>query len=296
MPPPDGTLPTMNPQMTAAERFSANLDAASEQQSRIRDPRPSGDVWGGAQARRFRFDPLRVMDANLQIIASYLQPDDVLVDVGGGAGRVCLPLALRCREVINVDCSPGMGTEFTASAAEASIKNARLIQEDWLQAEGVQGDMVFTADVIYFVRDIVEFVRRLEAAARRRVIIAIWSEPPPYRNAELFRLIYGEDQAPVSGQPELLAALWEMGILPDVRVLPEIPWWEVEFPKTKDASIQKVLDGSWLDPADHERARNAIESRFDDLFAASPAGYRPLWRKPMREVLVTWEPGTAVDA
>lgn len=283
----------MNPQMNAAERFSANLDAASEQQSRIRDVRPRGDVWGGAQARRFRFDPLRVMDANLQVIASYVQQDDVLVDVGGGAGRVCLPLALRCRKVINVDRSPGMGTEFTASAAEAGINNARLIQEDWLQAEGVQGDVVFTADVIYFVRDIVEFVRRLEAAARRRVIIAIWSDPPPYRNAELFRLIYGEDQAPVSGQPELLAVLWEMGILPDVRVLPEIPWWETELPKTKDASIQMILEGSWLDPADQERARNAIEPRFEDLFAASPYGYRPLWRKPMREVLVTWEPDTA---
>ena len=280
----------MNPPMTAADRFPANLDAASEQQSRLRGPRPKGDVWGGAQARRFRFDPLRVLDANLQVIASYLQPDDVLVDVGGGAGRVCLPMALRCREVIDVDRSPGMGIEFTASAAEAGINNARLIQEDWLHAEGVQGDVVFTSDVIYFVRDIIEFVRRLEAAARRRVIIAIWSEPPPYRNAELFRLIYGEEQAPVSGQAELLAALWEMGILPDVRVLPEIPWWETELPKTKGRSIQMILEGSWLDPADHERARNAIDPRFEELYASSPEGYRPLWRKPMREVLVTWEP------
>ena len=94
----------------------------------------------------------------------------------------------------------------------------------------------------------------------------------------------------VSGQAELLAALWEMGILPDVRVLPEVPWWETELPKTKDDSIQKILDGSWLDPADHERARNAIEPRFEELYVASPEGYRPLWRKPMREVLVTWEP------
>ncbi|MBQ10350.1 MAG: hypothetical protein CMJ45_02235 [Planctomyces sp.] len=283
----------MNTQMPAAERFASNLNAASEQQSRIREARPKGDMWGGTQARRFRFDPHRVLDANLQVISSYLQQDDVFVDVGGGAGRVCLPLASRCRQVINVDRSPGMGSEFNASADEAGINNAQLIQEDWLNAENVQGDVVFTSDVIYFVRDIFEFVRRLEAAAQRRVIIAVWSEPPPYRNAELFRLIYGEDQAPISGQAEMLAALWEMGILPDVKVLPEIPWWETEFPKTKEESIQVILAGSWLDPSDHQRARSTIEPRFDDLFDASPEGYQPRWRKPMKEVLITWEPDHA---
>ena len=60
------------------------------------------------------------------------------------------------------------------------------------------------------------------------------------------------------------------------------------LPKTKDASIEMVLEGSWLDAADHERARNAIEPRFD-LFADNPEGYRPLWREPIKELLITGE-------
>ena len=81
-------------------------------------------------AQRFRYDPHRSLDANLQVVASYVQPDDVLIDVGGGAGRVSLPLALRCRQVINVDSSPGMLAEFEVCAAEAGITNAYSVLAD----------------------------------------------------------------------------------------------------------------------------------------------------------------------
>ncbi|GIS95094.1 MAG: hypothetical protein CM1200mP22_23310 [Dehalococcoidia bacterium] len=38
------------------------------------------------------------------------------------------------------------------------------------------------ANVTYFVRDIEKFVNKLEAAARRRVIITIWSIANPMQN------------------------------------------------------------------------------------------------------------------
>ena len=68
-------------------------------------------------AQIFRMDP----DRDLEVIASYLRPDDVFIDVGGGAGRVCLPLAQRYREVVMVEPSPGMGAEFDAIRKEAGI-------------------------------------------------------------------------------------------------------------------------------------------------------------------------------
>ncbi len=277
--------------MNAADRFAAYIDGVEEQERRVFGSRPSGDIWIGRLARLFRFDPHRRLTPNLEAVAGYLRPDDVFLEVGGGAGRVGLPMALRCREVVNVDRSPGMGAEFTGSASEAGITNARLVQSDWLDVEGVEGDVIFTADVTYFVRDIARFVKKMEAAARRRVIIAIWSIPPPHRDGRIFRLVYGEDQAPVSGHADLLAVLWEMGILPDVRVLPELPWWEVDLPRTKEAAVQMALQSSWLDPSDHLRAGTVISTYVDELFARTPEGYRPLWRQPMKEMLITWETG-----
>ena len=91
-----------------------------------------------------------------------MQPEDTVVDAGGGAGRVSLPLALRCQELINVDPSPGMKAEFEAAATEAGIDNALFIQSDWLEATELAGDLVITSNVTYFVRDIVTFVRKMD--------------------------------------------------------------------------------------------------------------------------------------
>jgi hypothetical protein len=285
----------MKSPMSAVEMFAAYIDGVEEQERRLFGSLPQGDIWTGRLARLFRFDPHRRLTPNLEVVAQYLKPQDVFLEVGGGAGRVGLPMALRCREVINVDRSPGMGAEFTASAAEAGIGNARLIQADWLDVRGVEGDVVFTADVTYFVRDIVRFVRKMEAAARRRVIITIWSVPPPHRDGRIFRLVYGEDQARVAGHADLLAALWEMSILPDVRVLSEPPWWETELPRTREAAVQMALQDWWLDPSDRLRAGGIIETCFDELFQPGPNGYLLLWREPMKELLITWETGAGLE-
>ena len=99
---------------SAADHYAAMLEVVDEQQLRLFGPRPA-DIWTGQSAAQFRFDPHRVLDANLELVASYIQPSDVFVDVGGGAGRISLPYALRCREVLTVEPSEGMAAEYEAS-------------------------------------------------------------------------------------------------------------------------------------------------------------------------------------
>jgi SAM-dependent methyltransferase len=276
---------------TAAERYAELCDAVWEQWGRLFGP-PAADIWDGPAAAQFRFDPHRELDANLEILASYVGPEDVVVDVGGGAGRVSLPLALRCREVVTVEPSPGMAAEYQSLAQESRITNARLLPQDWMETEGVEGAVVLTCDVTYFVRDIVPFIEKMQAAARRRVMITVWSEPPPNRGADLVRRIYGEPQAPMPGHRELLPVLWDMGILPDVRVLPEPSWWEDWRYPTREEAIEATLFPSRSGEAGRERARRVLEEQFDELFAPdNDGGYRVLWRQPMRELLITWETG-----
>jgi len=277
--------------MSAADKYAAMVNAVNAQQARLQGARAGEDYWSGPVARDFRFDPLRDLDANLAVIASYVEPWDVLLDIGGGAGRVSLALARRCRDVINVEPSPGMRQEFLESAAEAGITNARLVHARWPEAEGVQGDVTFSADVTYFVADIVPFIQGLEDASRRRVILNLWSQPPPNRRAQTFELVYGEGQEPSPGHTHLLPVLWEMGILPDIHVMPLLPWWERHDISTRDESVEAALYGSWLRPEDRDRARGVIESHFDELFSTTAQGFRPLWLPGMRELLITWEPG-----
>ena len=275
--------------MKAAEVYADRISAVSAQRRRLHEGERLDDSWGGAMARRFRFDPLRQLGANLEAIASYVQPEDTVIDVGGGAGRVSLPLALRCQEMINVDPSQGMKTEFEASATEAAITNARFIQSDWLEASELAGELVVTCNVTYFVSDIGTFIKKMEATAKRRVVMTVWSVPPPNQSAPIFRLVYGEEQEASPGHRELLPVLWEMGILPDVRVLSE-PFLD-GLPQTREAAVQEATRGQWLSPSHHEVATAIIQEHFGQLYEETTEGYRPLWRPEVREILITWEPG-----
>ncbi len=275
--------------MTAADQFAIRLDAVAEQQSRLFGAAASEDPWTRRLARLFRFDPHRTLEPNLEFIATYVQPEDVLVDAGGGAGRVSLPLALRCREAIVVDPSPAMGVEFDDSRIQARIANARRIQADWMDVESVVGDVVFSADVTYFVRDIVPFIEKLESSARRRVMITLWSVAPPNSEATLFELFYGEEMAPVPGFRELLAVLWEMGRLPDLLTLPASPWWEVSTLQTKEEAVEHVIESGWVREEDIEAAKEVVSLNFDQLFTVVNEGFRPRWRQPSRELLITWD-------
>lgn len=275
--------------MTPSETYAARLDAVNAQNSRIFGPSTSADPWAGPAARQFRFDPRRKLDRNLNIIASYLRSDDVVVDVGGGAGRVCLPFALRCQKVVNVEPSPGMAEEFDSLVQLAGITNASLSAVSLSEAKGIQGDISFAADVTYFIRDIATFIRQIEAAATRRVMITIWSEPPPNRRSKLFELLYGEQQEEYPGHRQLLPVLWGMGILPDIQVMPESPWWENETPQTKEEAVRMILEDRLFRAADPIIGRKLVESNFNELFAPSQAGFWPQWRSSMQELLITWE-------
>ena len=278
--------------MTPADSYAAMADAVEAQRARILG-NPPADRWSGPRARGFRQDPRRSLDPNLAAIASYIQPDDVLVDVGGGAGRYGLPLALRCRELVNVEPSPGMAAEYEASAAEAGIHNAKLVRADWLAANGIVGDVTMVCHVTYFVRDIVPFVHKLVEASRRRVIIDVVSVPPPNQTARLFELVFGEPLALRPGYRELLPVLWEMGVLPDVRILPTHFGRNAAVPKTREQAVEQAvcaLDGHGL-----PHVRGAVEARFAQLFKHTDEGFEPTYRQRdgAAELLITWEPSPA---
>lgn len=269
----------------AAARYAAMVDAAAQQGRELRGEEKPTDRWDRS-APSFRFDPRRALDANLAVVASYVEPGDVIIEVGGGAGRVGLPLALRCARLINVEPSAGMREQFRASAEAAGIANVEVVPTTWAEAPEMGADLVISEDVTYFVRDIVPFLARLNAAARRRVMLWIWAVPPPNRHARLFEAVYGMGKAPVPGHRDLLAVLWEMGLLPDVRMLPEAFTWPESLPRTRAEAVKFALEQLGASPS--ATANEPIEGRFEELFARDADVYRPLWRPLAQGMLITW--------
>jgi len=271
--------------------------AYDAQRARVLGHGQDTDLWTGRSAARFREDPRRPFDAVLENVASYLRPEDVLVDVGGGAGRLCLPLAFRCREVINVDPSAGMRREFEALKAETGIENARFMQSGWMEADDVEGDVVLCAHVTYFVRGIAAFVAKLHRCARRRVVVHTNSVPPPNTTAQMFELVYGEPQALVPSHVELLRVLEEMGIEPHVTLL-ERPRGEragaLAVVPDRRAAVEAAMIGPWLRGGDEARIRALVEEHFDELFVPVEGGYMRRLSQASQPVVITWETRGAV--
>jgi SAM-dependent methyltransferase len=285
---------------SAANRYAARVDAVLAQRTRLRGRQPPGDLFAGLPSDHplVKADPRRPLDPNLEIIASYILPDDVIIDVGGGAGRVSLPLTLRCREVINVEPSTAMGTGFRVNAAQAGIGNARILEGDWLAVDPPVGTVALVNHVTYFTREIVPFIERLERAGGRRLLITVNSPPPPSWQRVIFQLVHGEAEEVVPGHVELVNVLWELGILPDIRVLPLHAARPIAPAPTREAAIAGRVAGfggdQWsfwpLEPDLERRLRSVLETRFDELFAASPEGFIPRFITPGREILIAWEP------
>ena len=271
----------------ARQNYIETSDAVEAQRRRLGLGEPGAGRWDNAAAR-FSADPHRKPESNLEAILAYIAPEHVVIDVGGGAGRYALPIALRCKEVINVEPSQGMGEGFEASAKGAGITNARWIGADWLGARGVSGDVSLIVNVTYFVRDVVPFVEKLVQATRERVIIAMSVTPPPNQSARLFELVNGEPQCLVPGYRELLPVLWDIGIVPDVRVLGDFRATALGGTYADREAALDSLNDDRRSTEDAARLRESFAANFDELFEAVQGGYR---RKPTgdpRMILVTW--------
>ena len=287
--------------MTAAEHYAARVDAVLAQRARLRGTEPSGDLFGDLDPDHplLKADPRRPLDANLTALADLIEPSDAIVDVGGGAGRMSLPLALRCRFVTNVDPSASMGAAFLANAKAAGIGNVGLVKGDWLAADMPQGSVALVNHVTYFTRDIVPFIEKLERAGSRRVILTVNAPPPPSWNRVLFRLVHGEAEEVVPGHAELMSVLWEMGRLPDLTMLlPPNVRYIVPLPSRAAAlayAVQRLANEQWahwpVAAAFEAHARATVEQHFDELYAQGPEGFTPRWIALGREVLITWQPG-----
>jgi SAM-dependent methyltransferase len=254
---------------------------------------PSEDMWSGT-AGNFKPDLRAPLNAVQQYVASHLLATDTLLDVGGGAGRMSLPLAKRCGEIVCIDPSPSMKEIFEASARDAIITNARFVHQDWLQAIGLEGDISLVSHVTYFVPAIKPFLAKLNSATRRRVIVAVRSVPPPNQFAPFFQIATGEDQLPVPGAEHLLAVLNKLSLPAEVVDLGEAPV-PVTAPvgKTPDEAIKIQAEGGvrlgWLRSDAVDRFTELVRPRFDEIFVLSSNGYRPRTMLGVSELVITWE-------
>jgi SAM-dependent methyltransferase len=265
--------------------WQALIDAEHAQSDRMRGSPQPADTWS-AQAQAFRADPRRSHDPLVNRLLQEIAPHHTLIDVGAGGGRLTFPLALRCRRVIAVEPSPSMRSVLRQQMLEAGISNVSLVALRWEEAEIDPADFVLCAHVLYTIRDIVPFVRKLEAHARERVLVVLFQDAPQARIHPLWARIHGERRRPLPSLPEFQAVLRELGIEAQTEALPPQP--PRGFDSLEDA-LRQLSRRLYLKPDDAktsqleqmlpellEEVDGVLQLRGTGLFDTALVGWHPI--------------------
>jgi hypothetical protein len=164
----------------------------------------------------FVADPRRTDEPALAALLATATDEQVWLDIGAGAGRYALPLALVVREVIAVEPSAGMRGALRTGMGEHGIANVRVVAGAWPESLERLGDLPaadvsLIAHVGYDIESIGPFLDAMEAATRDRCIAVLTDRSPASVADPFWPLVHGEDRVPLPALPDLLEVLHSRG-------------------------------------------------------------------------------------
>ena len=245
----------------------------------------SGDFWRPF-ASAFRSDPHRTDDPILNALIRRLDDGQTALDVGGGAGRFALPLALRCDHVTVVEPSESMVSELRVAADEAGIGNLTVVQESWEEAEVQPAGIALCSHVVYGATDIEPFIRKLESHAKEQVLMLMFMDSPQAKLSPLWERVHGEERVDLPALPQLLEVLWELEIFPDLEMVKTATHMGFE---NRDDAFEQLRQRLYVKPdTEHDRR---LQSAVRDLLVETSDGFVIRDAHPGRQGLVSWRPG-----
>jgi SAM-dependent methyltransferase len=263
------------------------VQAHQEQSQRLRDPEwHAGLDYAPPSVDSFRADRERADDARvLEVLQALTERQDVLVDVGAGAGRFAIPLARRVRQVVAVEPSDAMRTALARDVQHAGVTNLQVVPKRWDEVEDVSGDVVFAAHVVYPMTDIEPFIRHLDAAARRWAAVLVFEAPPLSWLFPFWPAVHHEVRLPPPHLPQLIDVVSELGFGPFTVDRIDVEPFELgpaDLARTKLRRRLYVAPGSSAD----ERLGQAISELLDNRSGLLV----PRTDQPIRVGIVRWRP------
>ncbi len=244
----------------------------------------SADFWR-PYAQYFRQDPGRTDDPVIDKILSKISPTSTVLDVGGGAGRIALPLALKASHVTVAEPSESMIEQLQEEAQQSGITNVSVVQSLWEEARTAPADVVICAHVLYGVADAEPFIRKLAEHAKQQVMILCFTRAPISRLSPFWLPVHGEERIDMPGLSELMPLLWEMGIYPDVEMFEPSPQQTFE---SHEHAHDQLLNRLYVKPNTEQDDR--LKKAIQDLLIETSDGLAIRDVEPGRQGLIIWSP------
>jgi len=270
--------------MNACQRWGEMIRLEHAQSERMRGEPDPQDYWVN-YAQNFVADPRRDNDVLLDTLKQQVNPHHVVMDVGAGAGRYAIPLAMMCRQLIAVEPSSAMVDALKEQAAAEGLANITVVQSSWQDAEAPSADVAICCHVVYTVRDIDAFLDKLTSHARR-VIVVLYDSPPQSQLQRVWHEVHGEDRLRLPSLPELIEVLEEMGIeakIEPISVRPSRGYSNME------SALSQIAERLYIRAGDEKMGR--LERLLPDLLEEHQGELRVQGAPNMVPHMVSW--GTA---
>ncbi len=272
----------------AAAAWAARVRAHHEQTARLRETLEDGDFYAPV-SRLFVADPRRTDDEVLDHLLALARPGETWLDIGAGAGRYALPLALRVGAVIALDPSPGMLAALREQAAAHGIANVAAVEGRWpfdsAAGQPPAADVALIANLGYDVEAIGPFLDAMEAAAGRLCVAVLADRQPSAPSHAFWPPVHGEERAGLPALDAFLDLLRARGREPrEVRVARPARG----FP-TRDELVQWLRNQLFVEPGSAKDA--ALERELAARLVTNPDGTVGLDSQGATTAgIVAWEP------
>jgi molybdenum cofactor cytidylyltransferase len=255
---------------------------------------PDGPDFYGPVSGLFRADPRRTDEPLLDALRALARPEDVWLDIGAGAGRYALPLALHVREVVAVEPSDGMRAALAELMGEHGIANVRILADRWPPEPGsavaaLRADIALIAHLGYDIEAIGPFLDAMEAAATRRCAAVLMDRQPSSIADPFWPALHGEERVALPALPELIELLRARARQPEVTLF-ERPARGFDSLDELHRFVRRqlwVAEGGGKD----RRLRTLLAEAAQEI-----AGRWSLPSAPLRMGLVVWSASAADDA
>ncbi len=242
------------------------------------------DRWDAFAVRYDGFCRLQAGHTIAQLDAMRLRPDDSVLDVGAGTGRISVAAAARVARVTALDTSTRMLALLERNARAAGVANIDIRHLPWEAVE--PGVNLAAHDVVVASRSpAMRDLRRLDALARRAVFVMLFTGPSLKDFHD--RLVEGIVAFPSAGprRPAMAGHALVFNCAVAMGVEARVDYVEDGFLARYPDEAAAVADFAWLDlPA-------GSEARFRQNLRPflTPDGTGLALRVRTRTAIVWWE-------